>query len=338
MELDHLPSTTVSTALVCAIATATLLNVLSRYRRWNAKRSASSLVPLQPAMPLQPSSPGLVAMPLTCRSFDEHEMPAFEEPSRLPPWLGCLSPILHCMQPPQQPPLPAPALSRSQCKEPPRKQQCKQQQQQQQQQQQRGKLMLPAVSTPICRVALETYPDHMLAFPLLRITARSSGAYRDNDDIPRCLHLCGVALSLGEPLLTLYDFGEARMPPYALGKKLVQVSQRTSSAHLAHGLYFLSVSLSLTHSLSRSPAVRALAQICVRWADEHAEQWDTHVQGLCIIIGNPFVRGTLNLLTKMLQPPQPIRYCATAEEALDFLSSVRVVKSYVKDSYVKHAT
>ena len=71
-------------------------------------------------------------------------------------------------------------------------------------------------------------------------------------------------------------------------------------------------------------------KICTTWADANARQWDEHVQGIAIVLANPLVRSFAAMVTKMMQPPQPISWCATEAEALAFLGSIRVARSYVK--------
>eukprot|EP00900_Chrysochromulina_parva_P017198 jgi/Chrpa1/2547/Chrysochromulina_OHIO_Genome00013822-RA len=135
-----------------------------------------------------------------------------------------------------------------------------------------------SVTTPIGSVFVERWPQ--LAFCLLHITALG-GEYDDNDDIPRCLKVQDAALGLGEPMLVLYDFSSARLPPMILGRKLLQ------------------------H--------------CMRWADKNAPEWDTQVQGIAFVMPNPFVRSFCNMVTKTVSPPQPVQYCADEVEAIAFL-------------------
>lgn len=149
-----------------------------------------------------------------------------------------------------------------------------------------------SVTTPIGSVFVERWPQ--LAFCLLHITALG-GEYDDNDDIPRCLKVQDAALGLGEPMLVLYDFSSARLPPMILGRKLLQ------------------------H--------------CMRWADKNAPEWDTQVQGIAFVLPNPFVRSFCNMVTKTVSPPQPIQYCADEVEAIAFLGRVRTSLSYRKKSY-----
>ena len=155
------------------------------------------------------------------------------------------------------------------------------------------RVVLPLVVTPIATCHVERRPGQ-LAFGLLRNTA-TGGEYGDNDDIPRLLRVWDAALELGEPMLVLYDFTSGHAPPFLLGGKLLQP--------------------------------------CFRWANENARAWDTHVQGLAFVIPSPIVRRFLEMLTRMLAPPQPIRYCADLDEALIFLGGVRVARSYVKAAY-----
>ena len=133
-----------------------------------------------------------------------------------------------------------------------------------------------------------------LAFHLLRLTA-NGGAYGENEDIPRCLQLCDAVLERGEPLLALYDLSKGRLPPFGLG--------------------------------------RTLLHTCLLWADEHASAWDAQVQGMAFVVPNAFVRGFLNMVKGVVNPPQPLRYCADEREALTFLSAVRCARSYQKASY-----
>ena len=149
-----------------------------------------------------------------------------------------------------------------------------------------------SVTTPIGSVFVERWPQ--LAFCLLHITALG-GEYVDNDEIPRCLKVQDAALGLGEPMLVLYDFSSARLPPMILGRKLLQ------------------------H--------------CMRWADKNAPEWDTQVQGIAFVMPNPFVRSFCNMVTKTVSPPQPIQYCADEVEAIAFLGRVRTSLSYRKKSY-----
>ena len=118
--------------------------------------------------------------------------------------------------------------------------------------------MLPPVETPICTSSFERR-SQQLAFGLLRIVAHDR-EYHDDDAIPQNLALCGAALARREPLLVLYDFGAARLPPLGLGHKLVK--------------------------------------ICTTWADANARQWDEHVQGIAIVLANPLVRSFAAMVTK----------------------------------------
>lgn len=43
------------------------------------------------------------------------------------------------------------------------------------------------------------------------------------------------------------------------------------------------------------------------------------------------LRSFLEMVSSMLAPPQPLRYCADVDEAMDFLAGVRVARSYAKD-------
>ena len=149
------------------------------------------------------------------------------------------------------------------------------------------------MDTPICSCVVERRPGR-LAFAVLHITA-NGGEYADNDDIPRCLELWSAALSLGEPLLVVYDFSRARLPPFFLGRKL----------------------------LNR----------CVAWADINVVKWDTHCQGIAVVLANPLASGFFNMVIKIMSPPQPMCYCTNVEAALDFLGGVRRARSYVKASY-----
>lgn len=151
-----------------------------------------------------------------------------------------------------------------------------------------------SVTTSVCAVTLERNVPR-LAFDLLRIRATKDGVFKDDDAIPRSLEMCGLALARGEPLLVVYDFEYGRLPPLLLGRKL--------------------------------------ASDCVVWADTHAQQWDSRVQGLAIVLTNALFRNFLNVLNKVLQPPQPNRYCADMAEAMDFLATIRKPQSYVKASY-----
>ena len=158
--------------------------------------------------------------------------------------------------------------------------------------------LLPSVTTPVVSVALESHPPHDLAFSLLRITAHPGDFYEDLQAIPNVNAFCDEALKLGTPLLVLYDFEHGRLPPLLLGKQLLS--------------------------------------LCVKWADDHARQWDDQVQGLAVVISNPVARAFLNTINRLLQPPQPITYVASKEEAMSFLGKIRVRRSYVKASYKSH--
>jgi len=153
--------------------------------------------------------------------------------------------------------------------------------------------VLAPVLTPIGTVSVERRPGQF-AFCLLRHTA-TDREYRDNDDIPRLLHVWDAAMQLGEPLLVLSDFTDGRSPPLLLAGKLLQP--------------------------------------CLRWAHKNARAWDAHVQGIALVIPSPMVRRFLETLTRMLAPPQPVRCFAGLEEAVAFLRDVRIVRSYVKASY-----
>ena len=81
---------------------------------------------------------------------------------------------------------------------------------------------------------------------------------------------------------------------------------------------------------------KQLLSLCVKWADDHARQWDDQVQGLAVVISNPVARAFLNTINRLLQPPEPITYVAGNEEAMSFLGKIRVRRSYVKASYKSH--
>lgn len=154
-------------------------------------------------------------------------------------------------------------------------------------------LLAPSV-TGACTVEVVQRPSQQLAFTLLRITAH--GNYNDAEsDLTRSLAACSKAVERAEPLLALYDLRDATMPPFWSSQSLVNVA--------------------------------------VEWADAHARQWDTHNQGSAIVLPSAIVRAFLNMITGMLKPPQPVLYCASVDEALDFLGSIREAHSYVKDHY-----
>ena len=155
---------------------------------------------------------------------------------------------------------------------------------------------MPAVKTPIGTVAFESYMSpHPLAFPVIRVAAHG-GTFHDDDVIPRMLEASQRILDGGQPMLCLYDFREGRLPPLHLTPKLLGYT--------------------------------------TAWADRNARAWDDQVQGIVVVLYNPLVRHFLAGLTRVLQPPQPIAYCADMEEALDFLSTIRgPARSFVKDHY-----
>ena len=157
--------------------------------------------------------------------------------------------------------------------------------------------VIPRLDTPICSCALQRWPGR-LAFPVLHITA-NGGEYADNNDIPNCLKLWSAALKLGEPLLVVYDFSRARLPPFFLGRKLLNK--------------------------------------CVAWADANVVEWDTNCQGIAVVLSNPLASGFFNMVMKIMSPPQPMSYCTDVDAALDFLGSVREARSYVKASYPARA-
>ena len=52
------------------------------------------------------------------------------------------------------------------------------------------------------------------------------------------------------------------------------------------------------------------------------------------MLSNPLIRSFLSTITRLLQPPQPIAFCADMDEAFAFLTTVRgPARSYAKASY-----
>ena len=155
--------------------------------------------------------------------------------------------------------------------------------------------LLPASETRLCTVELVQWPAE-LAFDLLRITAHPSESGQD-EDLPLTLAFCSAALERGQPLLVLFDLRDGRTPPFW--------------------------------------SCQGLINTVVEWASAHARQWDGQVQGLAIIVPGQIVRAFLNMITGpgLLNPPQPVRYCETVEEALAFFRPIREARSYEKDHY-----
>lgn len=137
-----------------------------------------------------------------------------------------------------------------------------------------------------------------LAFALLRLTARA-GELRSEADLSVILDACGAAIARRAPLLVLLDLRDARPPP------------------LAH--------------------LRPLLHAIFAWLDAHARAWDERVQGLAMVLSGAIVRGVVAAAARLLQPPQPLLCCASVDEALDFLSTMRRARSYVKGGYARAA-
>jgi hypothetical protein len=158
------------------------------------------------------------------------------------------------------------------------------------------KNVLPPTRTLACTVAFEHRPDQ-LAFPILSITAHDV-AWQDNDDISRALTMCSRALATNRPFVVLYNFEHARLPPIILGQKLLTC--------------------------------------CISWANEHAREWDTHAQGLAIVLPNSLVRNFLDMVCRAVRPPQPIAFCASKADAFSFLRKLDgPARTYLKAAYPK---
>jgi hypothetical protein len=70
------------------------------------------------------------------------------------------------------------------------------------------------------------------------------------------------------------------------------------------------------------------------WVDEHARQWDTHVQAHAVLLTNPIVRSLARLVIRLFAPPQPIRIVRSEQEALEFHATCCPrPRSWVKASY-----
>jgi len=74
--------------------------------------------------------------------------------------------------------------------------------------------------------------------------------------------------------------------------------------------------------VSRWPPV-ALCTQGVREADAHAKAWDTCAQGIACVIDSMIARSFLQMLLKVLQPPQPVTFCSSPDEGLAFLGNIR---------------
>ena len=156
-------------------------------------------------------------------------------------------------------------------------------------------LLLPPTSTPVCRTWLERRRTQ-LAFGVLRITVQGGEILGNlHSEVAQHLTVCDAALLRGEPLLVLFDLAEGQLPPFSYAR----------------------------------PLLNQLAA----WAGANAHEWDSLVQGLAIVLTSPIARGFLQTATALMQPPQPIAYCADVPAALDFLGGIREARSYVKGDY-----
>lgn len=153
--------------------------------------------------------------------------------------------------------------------------------------------VLDSLHTPTCTVAFESRPD-ALAFHLLAFIAHDV-EWQGSEDIHRCLVATSRVLATRRPFVTLYDFSQARLPPLFLGQRLLT--------------------------------------LCVSWANENARTWDACNQGVAIVLSSPMLRSFLEGACRLVRPPQPIAVCSTRKEALQFLGSLTVTRSYVKEAY-----
>jgi len=118
----------------------------------------------------------------------------------------------------------------------------------------------------------------------------TTGGDCNEPDITPSLAFCDATLRRGEPVVVLFDLR-------ATGKL--------------------------------RPPPWSLVRKVFDWAHSVAREWDTHVQGIGILMGGA-VRPLLQLVTRVMRPPQPIIYAGTDEEALAFLARLREVRSHVK--------
>ena len=63
---------------------------------------------------------------------------------------------------------------------------------------------------------------------------------------------------------------------------------------------------------------RAIVMRGVGWAGRHAEAIDEHVQGICAIVPNRFVKAVVDVALRATQPPMPALCFRDEAAALEF--------------------
>jgi len=142
-----------------------------------------------------------------------------------------------------------------------------------------------------CRDVAAAAAASLPALAFPLLRIRTTGKDCNEEDLTPTLAFCDATLRRGEPFLVLFDLRD-------------------------------------TGTLRPPPF--SLVRKVFSWANSVAVQWDTHVQGIGILMTSSVMRPLLEMATKIMKPPQPMVYAASDSEALAFLAQQRTIRSHAK--------
>jgi len=156
-----------------------------------------------------------------------------------------------------------------------------------------SELLTPEALRPLATEAPPHAEALALACPLAfpLLRIRTTGAEAADADVTPTLAFIDAALGRGAPFVVLFD---------------------------------------LRATTSLRPPPFALLRKVFAWANAAAKPWDAQVKAIGVLMSNAAVRPLLQLVTRVMNPPQPMTYCAEEAEALAFLAQQRPERDHAK--------